>query len=127
MSERAREQRTWEDIRYVCVLQAEPKYADVNAQFKLYHVTGLQDNGEGEYNVPIFELPEAGSSADTTTDVEAAACELEVTIKWDGCAHWNPATYWHTCGRDNVDHLIEAINRTWAWAKELGMDRLDAE
>ena len=118
--------RYWSDINFTVVhipdeySQKTMEYDPVSADFNVYRMEGRDEN-----DAPLYWRAGAISSLDDTKDWKEADKFLEVTIKWDGCSHWNPAEYWHMCGKGDAIETSTLFIRLYEWAKEFGMDRLD--
>jgi hypothetical protein len=110
--------RHWADIGWTVVYTPTEEYSEVVADFAAYRVEATELDG-----APLYWLAGAHSNLERTPDVNLAQPDWRWSIKWDGCSNFSLSDSMHCCGSDDVTGFHEAMRRTWAWAKELGMDR----
>lgn len=105
--------RDWEDIDYLCVVEAHSNYADL----KVYKVVGRGDDG------PIFLKRGWNSSADIVDDLALAQVYLSGSIKWDGCSNLRfdeqDDTMLHFCGKQAAVDTGTLLGRLYDMAAEI--------
>lgn len=90
--------------------------------FLIYEMSGLAEDDNGNYTVPIYQLPD--DKHHDTESLDNAKVFLHGTVKWDGCSDWmvdEMARHHmlHSCDRKYLENFGQIMTRCWDWTKEL--------
>ena len=113
--------RCWlPDLPYAAVAENH----DHHVEFRVYTAMQMTAPWQG----PGFQRRGARSSPDPVQHIEDAEVFLHGSVKWDGCSNWyfdeQDRIMLHFCGEEHGAEIGELFKRLYAWARELGQDRL---
>lgn len=116
------------DFRVWMTEEGEMPYAasvenyEYHADFKVYRVWQVLEPWDGVG----FQRKGSDIEPDFVQLVEEAEVFLSGFVKWDGCSNWDFGEgSIHFCDVDSAAEIGELFRKLYAWAKELGQDRLD--
>jgi hypothetical protein len=114
--------RCWlPELPYAAIAQNHEHHVE----FRVYSVVQMVEPWQG----PGFQRKDSDVSMDTVQHVEDAEVYIHGSVKWDGCSNWHfdeqDRVMLHFCGEDHATEIGELFKRLYAWARELGQDRLD--
>lgn len=118
-------ERHWDDIGYSAVASFDPQYPTTHVKLQVFKIVATEIDGRAGSRG--YERIGANSSLEFVETFDGAAVYLAGAVKWDGCSNWsfdNDGTELHFCDADQAANIGELFRRLYAWAKELGMDRL---
>lgn len=77
--------------------------------WRLVEITGVSGSSD-DPDTYWYNLP---GGRDTTDDPEKAEVTAQVSMKSDGCSHWDFPEQIHLCGRRRARNLTDAIHRVF--------------
>lgn len=102
----------YEEFEYYMIAYNEENAYILN--FDVYEIAGHDDDGKGEYNVPLY-------GKGFSEDVSHGEKFMYGSIKWDGCSNWSfhkESCMAHFCGRKSATGIGRLMDRMYQITKE---------
>ena len=113
----------YDDLEVSIRFTENAKFGFCSVEFFVAEIEGLEEDG-----TRLYVRERAGSSFDTTTELDAASRYIAGCVKWDGCSNLNLGEqendgYLHLCGKQAIRKLTQVIPLIYQRCFKLMQDR----